>query len=176
MPKSALWHLSNQCFWSLPGPETDAFVPPFLRLFQVVCSSSLKTLKPLIRTHSGGPSHTLNGRSLTFITSSAAALKGSRGNPIKCVCARVCVCVCVCGMGPPLAGVEVSDLLCLSPQSSQTAQVFPQHSSSHTLISGLLFVSCGYDLAAAAAAGGGGWKYTQLCCLPPIFIAHNFYI
>ncbi|KAK2903858.1 hypothetical protein Q8A73_010515 [Channa argus] len=50
----------------------------------VVSASSLKTLKPLIRTHSGRPSHTLNGRSLTFITFSAAALKGSRGNPIKC--------------------------------------------------------------------------------------------
>ena len=115
-----------------------------LHLLQVVRGSLLKTLKPLIRTHSGGLSHTLNGRSLTFITSSAGALKGSRGNPIKCVY------VCVWerekewereyGMGPR-AGVEVSDLPCLSSQSSQTAQVFPEHSTSHTLISGLLFVS-----------------------------------
>lgn len=62
----------------------------------------------------------------------------------------MCVCVRVCGIGPPLAGVEVSDLLCLSLQSRQTAaQVFPQHLSVHTLISGLLFVSWGSDLAEA---------------------------
>lgn len=84
----------------------------------------------------------------------------------------------MCGYGmSPLAGVEVSDLPCLSSQSSQAAQVFPEHSSSHTLISGLLFVSWGHDLAAAAAeGGGGGWKYSQLCCLPPIIREHNFYI
>lgn len=83
--------------------------------------------------------------------------------------------MCGCGYGmSPLAGVEVSDLPRLSSQSSQAAQVFPQHSSSHTLISGLLFVSWGHDLA--AAEGGGGWKYSRLCCLPPIIREHNFYI
>lgn len=146
--------------------QTLLFLP--LHFLQVVCGSSLKTLKPLIRPHSGGPSHTLNGRSLTFITSSAAALKSSLGNPIKCVCVYM---AWVHG-----AGVEVNDLLCLSSQSSQTVQVFPQHSSSHTLISGLLFVSWGYAFAAAGGGGGGGWKYSRLCCLPPIIREHNFYI
>ena len=69
-------------------------------------------------------------------------------------------------MGPPLAGVEVSDLLCLSLQSRQTAaQVFPQHLSVHTLISGLLFVSWGSDLAEEEEEEEGEacvWKFSPL--------------
>ena len=112
-------------FWSLRGPETGVFVPASLRLVQVVRGSSLKTLKPLIRTHSAGPPYMLNGRSLTPIPSLAAALKGSRG---KCMRVSVCVhaCIVVCGMGPPLAGVEVSDPLSLSLPSSQAVQVCTQ--------------------------------------------------
>lgn len=142
-------------FWSLRGPETGVFVPASLRLVQVVCGSSLKTVKPLIRTHSAGPSYMLNGRSLTPIPSLAAALKGSRG---KCMRVSVCACMYLCvwhGSTTCRCGSQWSSESIFAVQSGYASV----HSSSHTLISGLRFVSCGY-------AAGGGWKCTQLCCLP----------
>lgn len=59
MHRSVLWHLSKQCFWSLPVPETDAFVPTFLRLLQVVWKhlnpSSATTLEGRLMCLIGAP-------------------------------------------------------------------------------------------------------------------------
>lgn len=156
---SAFWHLFKWCFYSLQRLFFSLHYSSSCRWSLASCRKHLSPPPPLIST--------LNGHSPTFIASSAR-----RGNRTKCVCKyQTQLRVWVQG-----AGVEVSDLPCLSSQARQPAQVFPQHPSSRTLMSTLLFSSWRWDFSSNRGGGGGGWKYCWLCCLPPIITEHNFYI